>query len=79
MHKPKQLKQNLDRIRDLRNRIFHHERVIHWKDLGDKHALMLEVIRWSSTDLHKLAQTLDRFTEIHSAGIEPWKAKLQHH
>lgn len=79
MHKPKQLKQQLDRIRDLRNRIFHHERVIHWKDLKEKHTQMLEVIRWSSCELYELAYTLDRFTKIHAAGIEPWKAQIQHH
>jgi hypothetical protein len=79
MHKPKQIKHQLDRIRDLRNRIFHHERVIHWKDLEEKHSEMLEVIRWSRHELYELAKTLDRFTEIHSAGIEPWKGKLSHH
>jgi|GEM_PF-3516013 hypothetical protein len=63
----------------LRNQIFHHERVIHWKDLKAKHTLMLEVIRWSSNELHELAYNLDRFTEIHSAGIEPWKDQIQHH
>jgi len=29
-------------IRDLRNRIFHHERIIHWKDLADQHARVLQ-------------------------------------
>jgi len=24
-----------NRIRNLRNRVFHHERIIHWKDLSD--------------------------------------------
>lgn len=78
-HRPKEIKQALDSIRDLRNRVFHHERVIHWKDLSDKHALMLDVIHWSSPELRELANSLDRFTVIHAAGIAPWKEQIQHH
>ena len=39
-HKPKEIKRSLDAIRNLRNRIFHHERIIHWKDLQHKHCLL---------------------------------------
>ncbi|NLT71289.1 MAG: hypothetical protein GXX91_11425 [Verrucomicrobiaceae bacterium] len=31
-------------IRDLRNRVFHHERILHWKDLDARHRAILEII-----------------------------------
>ena len=78
-HRPKQIKRDLDSIRDLRNRVFHHERVVHWEDLQAKHQRMLDIIRWSSPKLHELAGTLDRFTDIYTAGIDPGKMKIQPH
>ncbi len=68
-----------NQIRTLRNRVFHHERIIHWADLSDQHASMIEVIGWISPELREMAEALDRFTMIHSAGIEPWKEKIQQH
>lgn len=66
-------------IRDLRNRIFHHERIIHWKDLADQHASILQTIAWISPELHEMAGVLDRFTAIHQAGLNPWLDRLQRH
>jgi hypothetical protein len=40
---------------------------------------MLEVIRWTGSELHELAVTLDRFTPVYSAGIDPWKDKIRQH
>ncbi len=60
------------KIRDLRNRIFHHERIIHWKDLDDQHARMLEIIGWISPDLREMAHLLDRYCRIRSEGLRPW-------
>jgi hypothetical protein len=68
-----------NRIRTLRNRVFHHERIIHWKDLADQHADIIETIGWISPELREMAAALDRFTTIHSAGIDPWKKKIQQH
>jgi hypothetical protein len=66
-------------IRDLRNRVFHHERIIHWKNLDARHQAILEIIDWMSPELHDLAVALDRFSLIKNAGLAPWLAKLQHH
>lgn len=71
-HKPKQIKRDLDAIRILRNRIFHHERIIHWKDLDAKHDLILDVIHWSSPQLHTLAKTLDTYPECSTRGYDPF-------
>lgn len=64
-------------IRDLRNRVFHHERILHWRDLDHRHQAILEIIAWMSPELHDFAQALDRFISIRSDGLNPWVAKLQ--
>jgi len=66
-------------IRDLRNRIFHHERIIHWKDLDAKHADICCVIGWISPELHEMARALDRFTTLRHDGLDPWIEKIRHH
>jgi Abi-like protein len=66
-------------IRDLRNRVFHHERILHWKDLDARQQAILEVICWISPELHDLAKTIDRFSAIRRTGLKPWLSKLQRH
>ena len=78
-HNRKKIKFTLEEIRDLRNRVFHHERIIHWKDLDKKHNTILEVINWVSPQLCEMAINLDRFKAIHKDGIDPWKIKIRHH
>jgi hypothetical protein len=65
------------RIRELRNRVFHHERIIHWADLESQHAALLEVIGWASPELAQLAVALDRFTAIRRQGLNPWLERLR--
>lgn len=60
------------RIRDLRNRVFHHERIVHFVDLDAQHTAILEVIGWISPELHDLTCALDRFPALRSAGLQPW-------
>jgi len=66
----------INRIRVLRNRVFHYEPIWHWKDLAEHHEDLLEAISWLSTDLFILTKTVDRFDEVfhetwnrHSSGI----------
>jgi hypothetical protein len=66
-------------IRDLRNRVFHHERILHWTDLNARHQAILEMISWISPGLHDLAIALDRFAALRKAGLKPWLTKLAHH
>lgn len=66
------------RIRDLRNRVFHHERIIHWIDLDGQHAAVLEVIGWASPELRQMGVALDRFTSIRQQGLNPWLDRIQH-
>ena len=73
----RKLDSRLTRIRDLRNRVFHHERIIHWKDLDRQHEDILELIAWISPELHDLALALTRYAVIRKAGLEPWIEKLR--
>lgn len=75
----KKLNQRWREIRRLRNRVFHHERLLHWKDLEQKHERLLESIHWISPELAEMAEKLDRFREIRSEGLDPWLAKIQTH
>lgn len=67
------------KIREIRNRVFHHERIIHWTDLDGQHSDMLETTRWLSPQLEEMARALDRFSEMRRQGIAPWIAKIRHH
>ena len=66
-------------IRDLRNRVFHHERIIHWTDLDAQHTAILEIIGWMAPELRAMALALDRFSSIRQKGLNPWMEKIQHH
>lgn len=64
------------KVRDLRNRVFHHERILHWQDLEDQHRSMTQLIGWMNPELEQLTQMLDRFTEVRSEGLTPWRKQL---
>jgi len=68
-----------NRIRDLRNRVFHHERIIHWADLDAQHAALLQIIQWASPELQQMAVALDRYTVIRRQGLNPWLEILRRH
>ncbi|MEZ5303772.1 MAG: hypothetical protein R3F11_24475 [Verrucomicrobiales bacterium] len=78
---PEQFQSRLDRrwqdIRDLRNRVFHHERILHWRDLDVRHRAILDIISWMSPELHDLANSLDRFAAVRKGGLKPWNACIQ--
>lgn len=67
------------RIRDLRNRVFHHERIIHWTDLDAQHTAILEVIGWITPEPRQMVLALDRFSMIRQQGLNPWIEKIQQH
>ncbi len=75
----KKLDARWKRIRDLRNRVFHHERIIHWSDLDAQHAAILDIIGWTSPALRDITAALDRFTALRRDGLDPWIARIRHH
>jgi hypothetical protein len=72
LHRRKERKADLEKIRQLRNNIFHHERIIHWKDLDSRHQQIHDVLGWLNPSLRHMAQAVDRFTDLRSAGLKPW-------
>lgn len=75
----KKLDARWKQIRDLRNRVFHHERIIHWTDLDAQHTAILKVIGWITPELRQMAMALDRFTTIRQQGLNPWIEKIRQH
>lgn len=63
--------QRFDRLRLLRNRVFHYEPIWHWHDLRQQHAEMLEALGWLCPELAHGVLATDRFLTIHAAG---WRA-----
>jgi len=72
----RRLARRWENIRRLRNRVFHHERIIHWGDLSRRHEEILELIAWMEPDLEILTREADRFKEIYHAGIGPWYQRI---
>ncbi|MBR1714310.1 MAG: Abi family protein [Treponema sp.] len=68
------IQKNLSEIRFLRNRIAHHERISHWKDLKQKHDLLLDFIKWLNPDMYTIASEKDTFNDIYTDGVKPFVA-----
>ena len=74
-------RQNISRrlvpIRNLRNRVFHHEPIWYWQNLQDCHAEVLETIGWINPDMQIVAKTVDRFSDTYMHGLEKCRRDLQ--
>ncbi len=64
-------------IKELRNRVFHHERIIHMASLDQRHDNILRAIGWLSAEMHHIAVLADRFPEVRKNGIKPWVDQIQ--
>ena len=72
-----QLYLRLDRIRRLRNRVFHHEPIWHLADLSEQHELILEIIGWISPAMLAMTRLLDRFSSVYTRGAQPYATELE--
>lgn len=63
----KQLSRPLTPIRVLRNRVAHHEPVLHWS-LPKHHGQILEITKWLSPAVAEWLATIDRFAATYPAG-----------
>jgi hypothetical protein len=79
LHQRTAIKRDLERIRDLRNRIFHHERVIHWRDLRDQHQMIRNYLAWMNPEIERLATLVDNFPSVHASGIQPFIDQMTVH
>lgn len=73
----KQLSPLLNRMRLLRNRIFHHEPVWHWSNLAQQHATALDLMGWFSPALRLTIEPGNRFGAVHAAGSAPFLRLVQ--
>ena len=72
--RPEPIRAKLNKIRNLRNRCFHHEPVV-WMPLHILHADAHEVIQWISPDLELWLASLDRLPMVFQAW-RIWAGKL---
>jgi len=68
------ISKRLNRIRYLRNRVFHHEPIWHWLDLGQQHDEIMETIGWLSPIAGDLTIIVDRFHKVHTDG---WQSNIE--
>ena len=66
----------LNRVGRLRNRVFHHEPIWHWRDLTQQHRDLLEIIGWISPAMLGVVRMIDRFPQVHQQGIAGYQATL---
>jgi hypothetical protein len=64
---PKAVYTTLDTIRQLRNRVAHHEPIFDSPKLYENHEKIMLVICWLGDDLAQYAKTIDRFPEVWEA------------
>jgi len=62
------LSRELNRIRYLRNRIFHYESIWHWKDLSEQHESLINLVRWLSPLAANYVSVFDCFKDVYSNG-----------
>ena len=72
------LSRELNRIRFLRNRIFHYEPIWHWKDLSDQHNSVINLIGGLSKSASKYLSIFDRFKDVYSDGRKKIVSNLKH-
>ncbi len=70
------LSQRFNKIRNLRNRIFHHEPIWYWRDLQQQHQDILEALGWITPEMEALVLTIDRFDETYNNGLDMIKKQL---
>jgi hypothetical protein len=72
----KQLSPLLNRMRLLRNRVFHHEPIWHWSNLVQQHAVAIDLIGWFNPALRATIEPGDRFPAVHAAGSTPFLQRV---
>ena len=71
------LSRELNRIRFLRNRIFHYEPIWHWQDLSDQHISIKNMTKGLSPSASKYLNIFDQFEVVYSDGRTQIEVKLK--
>ena len=59
------IRKRFDKIRGLRNRIFHYGSIWHWGNLAEQHEVLIEAIKWINPALLHVIQ-VDRFNSVYA-------------
>jgi hypothetical protein len=70
------LSRELNRIKFLRNRVFHYEPIWHWKDLLDQYNSLTKLAKYISPSASEYLYILDQFPEIYLQGKPRVEARL---
>lgn len=73
----KDISRALNSIRQLRNRVFHHEPIWGIPSLDKRHDEVLESLGWLSPALLETIRLLDRFPEVHGTGCESYRSRIE--
>lgn len=76
MRRRKTLSNRLNRIRRLRNRVFHHEPIWYWSDLSQQHEQIHETIAWMNPSMARMIAAFDRFGGVSAEGVVPYEEIL---
>ena len=72
------LSKRLNKIRRLRNRIFHYEPIWYYNDLKQQHEQILETIGWIEPRMKDMILPIDQFAScIKQARIDTIKSELE--
>lgn len=66
LHSLHAIKSDLERMRRLRNRVFHHERVLHWVDLDAQVDMASNYLAWMGEAPDLAHRRLSRYREVRS-------------
>ncbi len=64
LHSRRAIKGDLERLRRLRNRVFHHERILHWVDLEKQVATAVQYLGWMGGPVVQVHAALSRFRDV---------------
>lgn len=58
----------VNKLRKLRNAVFHHHSIWHWNDLTQHHKTGFELMEWIEPEVAKIVRAIDRFPQIYASG-----------
>lgn len=64
-------------VRDLRNRVFHHERIYDDPTLTDKHIIARKLMRWINPKVEALLDDIDKFDSVYASTHSPYEATVK--
>jgi hypothetical protein len=66
----------LNRLRRLRNRVFHHEPIWYWRDLSQQHQKVIEVIGWINPAMKSFIWGFDRFAQVENRLLDDYQERV---